>query len=126
MTQGGNGTGGWLLKTLFGAFLVLIVSLGGYIHNSTVANLTSYIDAVEKQTTGTLKAMDDRLRVVENQLVLANTEQNKRTARLDVLERDVINIERNFGSSLARIEKQLDSMAQNLDALRFAKNGTNK
>lgn len=126
MTQGGNGTGGWLLKTLFGAFLVILVSLGGYIHNSTVGNLTSFINAVEKQTTGTLKAMDDRLRVVENQLVLVNTEQNKRTARIDVLERDVVNIERNFGTSLARIEKQLDAVANNVDALRFKSNGTEK
>lgn len=112
---------GWILKTLLVAAIGVIISLIGYMHVSTVSNLTTYIDAVKEQTVSLIRTFDARVALMENRVLIIDSEQNKRTSRIDIVERDIKAIESNTGRSLARIEETLKDLSLKVDDLRINK-----
>lgn len=111
----------WIVKALFALASSIIITLVGYLHVSTVANISTYIEATREQTITIVKALESRVNANENRISAIDMEQNKRTARLDVLERDMRAIETQTQTSLARIEKTLDGLSVKVDDLRMAK-----
>lgn len=98
--------GSKLAKAALPIALTIIIALVGYIHTATVNAFSGAI----KTTTTEFQEMKLRVDAID-------AEQNKRTNRLAVFERDIDNLRADFQKSVNRIEKWMDKIDTKLDRL---------
>ena len=93
-------------KVLLPFALTCLIASVGYIHTTTVAAIST---AIRKTT--------DEYEIRSRKVQTIDDEQNKRTNRLAVVERDVKNLREDTKNAITRIERGVERMDAKIDRL---------